>query len=155
MTWEIFIYRRTIIQLNLLFFIIIGVGFFSTILDLKNYARTYNLKKWKLYFFAFIQNTCSWGFMVCSIIVLSNFYFSKSEITESKHEIIERYSLTGSKGNRNKRKPLVTIDYDGKMKELVFSPKYFSELNDYNFVTISTKKGFIYWDIIVNQELEK
>ena len=47
------------------------------------------------------------------------------------------------------------IDFEGKIKELVFAPKYFEELNDYNFVTISTKEGFIYWDIIVNQKLEK
>lgn len=153
--WEIFIYRKTIIPLSLLLFIILGIGILSTIFDFNNYKNTYSLEKWKLYLFAFIQNTASWGFIACSILILSNYYFSRGEITERKYEIVERFSLTGSKGSRNERKPLVTIDYKGKMKELVFSPKYFEELNDYNFVTISTKEGFIYWDIIVNQKLEK
>lgn len=155
MTWEIFIYRKTIIPLSLLFSIILGIGILSTIFDFNKYKNTYSFKNWKLYFFAFIQNTASWGFIACSTLVLSNYYFSSGEITERKYEIVEKFSLTGSKGSRNERKPLVTIDYEGKMKELVFSPKYFEELKDYNFVIFKTKKGFIYWDIIVSQKLVK
>ena len=63
--------------------------------------------------------------------------------------------MPGSSGNRSKRKPLIRINYEGEIKELVFSNKYYDDLNDYNFVTINTKKGFLYWDIIVSQELEK
>lgn len=154
-TWEIFIYRITIIPLSLLFSIIFGIGTLSTIFDFNNYKNTYSLKNWKLYLFAFIQNIVSWGFIACSVLVLSNYYFSRGELTEKKYKIVERFSLTGSKGNRNARKPLVIVNYEGKMKELVFSPRYFEELNDFNFVTITTQEGFIYWDIIVNQKLEK
>ncbi len=63
--------------------------------------------------------------------------------------------MPGSKGNRNKRKPLVLIDYEGEMKELVFSHRHYEELNDYKYVNINTKKGFVLWDIIVHQELKK
>ena len=153
--WEIFIFRRTVVPLGLLLFIILVVGSLATFFDFKKYSSTYDLKGWKLYFFAFIQNTFSWGFITCSILILSNYYFSKSEIMDRKYEIVEKSSLTGSKGSRSKRKPLVVIKYEERMKELVFPNKYYKELEHYKYVNLSTKKGFIHWDIIVKQELVK
>ena len=153
--WEISIFRKTVVPINLLLLLVIGIGSLATFFDCKNYKNTYDLEGWKLYFFAFMQNTLSWGLIVCSILILSNYYFSTSEITERSCKIIERSSMPGSKGNRNKRKPLVLIDYEGEMKELVFSHRHYEELNDYKYVNINTKKGFVLWDIIVHQELKK
>lgn len=153
--WEIPIFRKTVISLNLLFLIVGGIGSIAAFVDFKNYSETYDLKDWKLYFFAFMQNIVSWGFIACSTLVLSNYYFSGSEIIEEKYEIIETSSMTGSKGNRSKRKPLVRINYKGKIKELVFSNRAYDELEEYKYVNIGVKKGFLNWDIIENQKLEK
>ncbi len=153
--WEIAIFRKTVISLGLLLLVIFGIGSIASFLDFKNYSQTYDLKGWKLYFFNFMQNILSWGFIACSILVLSNFYLSEGEIVEEKYEIVETSSMPGSKRNRSKRKPLVRIEYKGKMKELVFSNRFYNELEEYNFVNIGVKKGFLNWDIIVTQELEK
>ena len=155
MIWEITIFRKTVISLGFLLLIIFGIGSIASFLDFKNYSQTYDLKGWKLYFFNFTQNILSWGFIACSILVLSNFYLSEGEIVEEKYEIIETSSMTGSKRNRSKRKPLVRIEYKGKMKELVFSNRFYNELEEYNYVNIGVKKGFFNWDKIVTQELEK
>lgn len=151
--WEISIFRRTIISLGLLLSIVGGIGSVSAYLDFKNYRKTYDLNGWKLYFFAFMQNTLSWGFITCSILVLSNYYFSAGQIIDGKYAIIETSSMPGSK--RSIRKPLVRIDYKGKTKELIFSNKFYDELEEYSHVSMSVKKGFLGWDIIVNQKLEK
>ena len=153
--WEISIFRRTVIPLGLLLSIVGVIGSVVTFLDFKNYCKTYDLNGWKLYFFAFMQNTVSWGFIACSILVLSNYYLSESQIIDEKYAIIETSSMPGSKGERSKRIPLVRIDYKGKMKELVFSNKFYNELEEYTYVNVSVKKGFLNWDIIVNQKLEK
>lgn len=153
--WEIFIFRKTIISLNLLLLMIVVIGSLATFLDFKNYREISELSGWKLYLYAFLQNTVSWGFIACSILVLSNYYLSQGQIIEERYAIIETSSMSGSKGNRSKRKPLVRIDYKGKMKELVFSNQYYGELEEYTHVNIKVKKGFLNWDIIVSQELEK
>ena len=133
----------------------LGIGSISTLIDFKNYKSTYKLNGIKLFFFAFIQNTFSWGFLICSILVLSNYYFSNGEITQKTFKIIEQSSLPGSKGERTERKPLVEIEYEGQIKELVFSNQFYKELSEYKYVDISTKNGFLFWDVIVKQELKK
>lgn len=153
--WEISIFRKTVVPISLLLLVVIGIGSLTTFLDFKNYKGTYDLKGWKLYFFAFMQNTLSWGFIACSLLILSNYHFSTDEIIERNYEIVERSSMPGSKGNRSKRKPLVLINYEGEMKEFVFSHRHYKELNDYKYVNISIKKGFVFWDIIISQELKK
>lgn len=154
-SWEISIFRRTFIPLDLLLSIVVATGGVATFLDFKHYRKTYDINGWKLYFFAFMQNTVSWGFIACSILVLSNYYLSEGQTTDEKYEIIETSYMPGSKGSRSKFKPLVRIDYKGKTKELVFSNKFHGELEEYDHVSVSVKKGFLNWDVIMDQKLEK
>lgn len=155
MIWEISIYRKTIIPIRLLIILIFSVGSLATILDFKNIKNTYDLNGSILYFLAFAQNILSWGFLACSILVLSNYYFSEGEIKEKTYKIVERSSMPGYKGSRSKRTPLVRINYEGKMKSLVFPKKYYGRLDDFKYVDVSIQKGFLFWDIIINQELKK
>jgi len=151
--WEITIFRKTVVSLSLLLSIIACIGIATTSLDFKNFKNTYDLQGWKLYFFVLIQNILSWGFIACSILVLSNYYLSEGQPIEKTYEIVETSSMPGNSRNRSKRKPLVRINYEGEIKELVFSSQYYHDLGDYKFVTITTKKGRLNWDIILNQKL--
>ncbi len=158
MIWEITIYRITVIDYKILLLLIFSVSSIFTILDFNAFENTFEIEgsKLKLYFLAFIQNTVSWGFIACSTLVLSNYYLATDEITSTRQfDIIDRSSMPGPEKRRSERKPLIRIDYDGKRKELVFPHEYYPELEAYKRVTITTKKGFCNFDIIVQQNLEK
>jgi hypothetical protein len=151
MVWEIFIYRKTIIPLWVLFAIIGIIGTYTTWRDYKSYMKAY-ANKGNL-FFATMQNTVAWGFTICSFFMILNFYLANSKTRTRTFNIEEFDSMSGSKGRRGERKPIVRIDYDGQLKELVFPTKYFNKLDEYEQVTLVTKRGRFGFDIITEQHL--
>lgn len=150
--WEIFIYRKTIIQLWILFTIIATVGAWRTWRNYKDYIAFYKREGGNL-FVAIMHNTVSWGFTVCSIFMLSNYYLANSKKQIRTFQIEETSSMPGRKYHREKRKPLIRINFDGEIKELVFSSAYFDEIEKYKDVTLVTQKGLFGFDIILEQNL--
>lgn len=149
--WEIFIYRKTIIPLWIPLTIIAVIGAYTTWRDYKNYITAYPGKG--TLFFATMQNTVAWGFTICSVFMLSNYYLSNSEKRTRTFNIEEIDSMSGRKNHRGKRKPLIRINYDGQPKELVFSTEYFNKIDEHQQVTLVTKKGLFGFDVIVEQHL--
>ena len=153
--WEISIYRKTIIDIYVLILLIVTVGTITFRIDYKNYLKTYEMSKTTGYVLAWLQNILSWGFIACTIFMASNFYFTENDVRISKYEIIEKASMTGSKGNRNKRKPLIRINYNGSSKELIFSHKFYNQMDSYKSVTLETTTGLFGFEVILNQTLNK
>ena len=135
--------------------IIIIVGLLATKFDFDNYRKTYDLTGLKLYFFSWAQNTVGWGFLACSTFMFTNYYLAESDLKQSTLKIVDKSSMTGSRGNRSKRKPLITIIYNGEKKELVFPNTYYDELGEFKTVSLQTRTGFLNFDVIENQELNK
>ncbi|KAA3621696.1 MAG: hypothetical protein DWQ02_27235 [Bacteroidetes bacterium] len=150
--WEISIYRKTIIDVRIPILIIIITGVIANFID-RPYFSTYETK-WGNGF-ALLQNFVSWGFIVCTLFMACNKFFAKPESTIKEYRIEKISDMPGPKGMRSHKSPLVRIDYKGKPKELVFSHKYLGRIEDYQTVTLETKKGFFGFDIIEKQELNK
>ena len=150
--WEINIYRKTIIPFWIPFIIIILIGAWKTWLNYKKYISTYKKEGGNL-FFAIVQYTVVWGFSICSIFMISNYYLANSKKQIKNFTIEERSSLPGRKGNRGNRKPTFIINYEGLKKELVFSPSYYSKIDEYTEVTLLTQNGLFGFDIILEQNL--
>lgn len=152
MTWQVTIFRNTIIDLEILIGIILIVGIVSFLIDFKSYKKTYKYSGIGLYFYSSMYYICGFGFIACSIFMLTNFYMADSEPIKETYEIVERSSLPGRKYHRDERKPTFGINYNGKIKELVFPHKYYEKMEFYTKVELEVRKGYFGFDILENKK---
>ena len=153
MAWQITIFRNTIIDLKILIEIIFVVGIITFIVDYKNCGKTYKYSGIGLYFYSSMHYLCGFGFMVCSIFMSTNYYFANKIPVKETFEIIERSSLPGRKYHRDERKPTFRINYDGKIKELVFNHKDYEKMDFFTNVELEVRKGYFGFDILENKKL--
>lgn len=145
MVFEIFIYRKTIIDTYIPISIILVVGILTFYFNRHHYKKTYILTG---NFFPIMQNLISWGFISCYVFMATNYYLADNTITKYKFEIKEKSSMTGSKGNRSERKPLVRIDYFNTEKELVFRYADTEKVNKADSAMVMVRKGGLGFDIL-------
>lgn len=143
--FEIFLFRKTIIQLWIPITVILTIGIISFLLNRTHFNLTNNSKGW---IFPLMQNIVSWGFISCYIFMAMNYYFADRERHKSSFEIKSKSSMPGPRGYRNERKPLVTIDYFGFEKVLVFDYTDTEKVDKATNVTLSTRKGLLGFDIL-------
>jgi hypothetical protein len=151
--WQIKIFRNTIIDLSILIGIILLIGIVCFFIDYKNYAKTYKYSGVRLYIYSLIHYMCGFGFIACSVFMLTNYYLADKTPEKDTFEIISRSSMPGSKYRRNERIPTFRINYEGKIKELVFSHKYYERMDFYTNVELEVKNGYFGFDIIENKKL--
>lgn len=155
MVLQVVIYRNTIIELSILIGIILVVGIISFLLDFKNYRKTYKYSGIGLYFYSSMHYVCGFGFLACTIFMLTNYYLADEKTTTQNHEIIDRTFLPkrpGKAGSENK--PVFVINYKGKRKELVFNPKFYEKMELYKSVEFEIRDGFFGFDILKNKKLK-
>ncbi len=153
MAWQISIFRNTIIDLSFLIGIVFVIAIIAFLLDFKNFEKTHNYSGIGLYFYASMYYICGFGFIVCSIFILTNYYMADSESVKETYEIVERSSTPGRRHYREERKPTFDINYKGKIKELVFPHKYYDKMNFYTKVELEVRKGYFGYDILENKKL--
>jgi len=153
MVWEIRIFRNTIIDLSIPIGIILIIGIIAFVLDFKNYEKTYEYRGFGLYLYSSMHYLFGYGFIACSIFILTNFYLAEKESIKKTFEIVKRSSLPGNKYHREEREPTFKIEYDGKIKELVFKHKYYEKMNSYKSVELEVRKGYFGFDILENKKL--
>ena len=144
MIFEVGIYRKTVISNLIPISIILFVGTVTYIAG-RNHYHKHN--KGYGVFFGLMQNTCSWGFICCYLFMATNYYLANNKQRDLKFEIKSKSSMTGSKGQRDRRKPLVTIDYFGIEKELVFQYEDTEKIKEADEVIVRVKKGFFGFDV--------
>jgi len=145
MVFEIHIYRKTIIKTTIPISIIFTVGLIAFFFDRKNYNKTYSISG---FFFPLGQNIISWGFITCYLFMATNYYLSDKNTTVYNFTIKGKSSLAGSRGNRSHTKPVVTVDYFGFDKELVFTYPDTKKIEEADSVTIKIRKGFFGFDVL-------
>lgn len=153
--WEIPIYQNTIIDLKILIGIILTVAIIVFIIDIKNFEKTYSYSKTKLYIYSLIHYISGFGFIACSIFILTNFYFAESEFKKEKYKIEARSSIPGRKYRRLERQPTFEINYKEERKELVFPHRYYNSMNLYNYIEMEVRKGYLGFDVLENKTLIK
>jgi hypothetical protein len=153
MIWQIKIYRNTFIDLAIPIRIILIVGFIAFILDFKNYKKTYNYSEIGLYLFSSMHYIIGFGFIACSVFILTNYYLADSNITAESYEIIDSYKIRGGHKGIRHPQPVFLINYHGKKKELVFYTQYLENMNSYKTVEFDTRNGFFGFKILENKKL--
>ena len=82
-----------------------------------------------------------------------NYYFLGETVKVYKLPIVEKSSMSGGKRNRNKRQPLVRIDYFGVEKELVFSYSSTSRVHSADSVQLTIRKGRLGFEVIQHYDV--
>jgi len=155
MIFQIEIYRNTIINVLIPIGIIVSIGVISFLLDFKNYKSTYEYSGIGLYLYSGMHYVIGFGFIACSIFMLTNYYFADQNTRTESYEIIRTSSLaSGSKYRIDVRKPTFRINYNGKIKELVFTSEYYEKRNFYNNIELEIRKGLFGFDILENKKLK-
>ena len=154
MVWQITIFRNTIIDLAIPIGIILAVGILAFIIDFQNYKKTYEYSGFGLYLYSSMHYVIGFGFIACSIFMLTNYYLADKNSRTESYKIIDRTSIPGGTKYRiGERRPVFTINYKGKKKELVFYSEYYDKMNFYKTVEFETRKGFFGYDILENKKL--
>jgi hypothetical protein len=151
--WEVEIYRKTIIDWYIPSLIILFSGILAFYIDFKNFKETYKYVGKELYLYSIMHYFVGFGFIVCSIFMLTNYYLSNSKYVSETYKILDRTELPSGK-SAGKSKPAFIINYKGKNKELVFYSEYLDSLNYYSKIQITSKKGFLGFDIITQKKLK-
>jgi hypothetical protein len=150
--WEIFIYRRTIIELKIPLLLWLTPGVFMTPLLYKRMNYIDGMKAhWTLHY---ILHTCMTGAFILFAFMASNLYFADNQIKNKTFDIISTGSLPGSKGHRSERKPYVMINYEGMEKQLIFSFPETERINSAKKVNLTVKRGLWGFDILEKYETE-
>ena len=156
MVFQIKIYRITIIDWLIPASVIIAVGIISFLIDFKNYKRTYDYSGVELYLYSWMHYIIGFGFILCSVFMLTNYYFADQNVKSETYKIIDRTWLPkrlGKYGSENQ--PVFIINYKGKRKELVFYSQFYEKMNSYTSVEFEVRKGFFGFDILENKKLHK
>jgi hypothetical protein len=143
--FEIYLYRLTIISVTIPISIILIVGLITFLLSRSHYKRNFNTRG---IFFPLFQNIISWGFISCFVFMAVNYYGAEPEVRRIEFDIKSKSSMPGSKGNRDKRSPLVTINYFGVDKELVFKYVETKRVDAARKVTVTVKRGLLGFDVV-------
>ena len=154
MVWQINIFRNTIIDLIIPIGIILLSAIVAFILDFKNYKTTYEYGGFGLYLYSAMHYVIGFGFIACSIFMLTNYSFADQSVKTESYKIVDRTWLpkrVGKYGSENK--PVFVINYKGKKKELVFYSQFYEKMNTYKTVEFETRKGFFGFDILINKRL--
>ncbi|MBN2395039.1 MAG: hypothetical protein JXC36_01090 [Candidatus Atribacteria bacterium] len=150
--WEVFIYRRTIIELKIPLLIWLTPGVFLTPLLYDTFNKIDGMKAhWTLHY---VAHTCMTGAFLLFGFMASNYYFADNHTVDKRFEIIKKGSLPGSKGHRDEREPYVEIDYNGFEKQIVFQYSDTEKINSAKYVNLTVKKGLLGFDILERYDAE-
>jgi len=155
MVWQISIFRNTIIDLIIPIGIILLSAIVAIILDFKNYKTTYEYSGFGLYLYSVMHYVIGFGFITCSIFMLTNYYFADQSVKTESYKIVDRSWLPERLGKYgSEKKSVFVINYKGKKKELVFYSQFYKKMNTYKTVEFETQKGFLGFDILENKKLK-
>lgn len=123
--------------------------------DFKTYKKTYKYTGLGLFFYAAMHYIVGFGFIACTLFMCTNYYLADETFVKETHKIIRKGDMSGGRRYRSEHLPLFTIDYHGTEKVLVFSHEYYHTMNNYYYVEVEVKKGFLGFDVLDNQRLLK
>jgi hypothetical protein len=145
MSFEVHIYRVTIIETYIPVSIIFIIGFVAFYYNRHHYKSVYMLKS---NFYPLLQNLFSWGFISCYVFMAANYYFASKQESEFKFAIKE-------KGTMPKGAPLITFNYFNFKKELVFKVIDANKVETADSVIINVSKGGLGFDILSDYDVYK
>lgn len=152
LVWVIYIYRRTIIELEIPLLLWLTPGI---ILTPYFYSRLNNIDGMKAHWILhYILHSCMTGAVILFSFMSINYYLAEDTITIKQFDVLDIGSLSGGKNNREKRKPYVIIDYNGMDKQLIFSNSQMENVQNAKLVIVEVREGKLGFDILEDFKLK-
>lgn len=142
--FEIEIYRKTLINWVLPTFIWVSIGLILTPLTSSFLKKYYDTDS---FFLRLIFNIVIWGGLVIYSFMATNYYFPRDNSKIIKTKIIKTGHL--AKGRYGCGEPYCDVVIDKKEKQLTFPCDF--EIEKYNFIELTIKKGLWGFDIIIDK----
>ncbi|GAB7088142.1 hypothetical protein [Marinifilum fragile] len=148
LTCEIYIYRKTLIELKIPLMIWLTPGIVLTPIFYNKLNDIDGMKAhWSLHY---ILHSCMTGAFVLFSFMAVNYFFADNEVVSKEFKVQETGSLAGGKRNRNKRSPYVVINYEGMEKQLVFSNSQMDKVMNSKSAVLKVRKGRLGFDVLEN-----
>jgi hypothetical protein len=154
MILEIYIYGHTFIDATIPIGITLITALIVYLVDYKNYKKTYNYGNIESFMYAMMHYIIGFGFIVSSLFILSNYYLADQNKKIETFNIIEVSEIPKGARIGSKEMPVFTIEYKGKIKDLVFFHEKYEKRNTYKEVTLEISKGFLGFEVIKSKELK-
>ena len=143
--FEVGIYRKTVIDFYIPMLVILGFGGFAFILNKTHYQRVHSANG---FLYPLMQNIFSWGFVSGFLLLATNYYFASEEVTTHRVAIKDKSSLPVGRGHRKKRQPMISVDYFGFEKELIFKFLQTERVKQADSAVLQCSKGLLGFDVI-------
>lgn len=152
LTCEIYIYRKTLIELKIPLMIWLSPGIILTPIFYNKLNDIDGMKAhWSLHY---ILHSCMTGAFVLFSFMGVNYFFADKEVISKEFKVQETGSLAGGKGNRNKRSPYVVINYEGMEKQLVFLNSQMDKVMNSKTAVLKVRKGRLGFDVLENYSVK-
>ena len=156
MYFQIQLFRITIINWKIPASIVILFGILSYKIDFKNFKQTYFYPIGGTRFYAILNYIFGFGFIACSMFMLTNYYFADQNVKTESYEIVDRTWLPERVAKYgSEKKPVFTINYKGENKELVFYSQFYEKMDLYKTVEFKIRDGFFGFEILENKKLNE
>ena len=152
---SIYLFKKTFVSFSTIGLIFVSSGFIGLYFDHKKYFFTYKLKNWTGYVSGVIFYAFFLGATISSLLLSSNFFLSVGTVTTKDYKIISRNSVSGSKYRRGERKPVFSIRFNEQEKVFEYPHKFYKDMDLYKSIYLKTRKGFLGYDIILEESLKK
>jgi hypothetical protein len=149
------LFKKTSIDINIIISLIFFSGLVGLYYDLKKYSFTYKIDGYLSYFLSFLQSAVTLGGIVGLVFLSMIFFLADGIATKKEYKIIKRHSVSGRKFQRNERKPVFTIQFNNKEKDIKYSNTYFNEMDKFKSIIIESQEGFFGFEIIKKKTLNK
>lgn len=144
--FEIHIYRKTIIHWAIPSTIYILTGLILTPLTSNFLKKHYDTIG---FFFQLVFNVVTWGGLLIFALMATNYYFPKENSKTISTKIIRTGHL--ARGGHGCGVPYCEVIINNKEKELVFPCDF--DIENYNEIELTIRKGFWGFDIITEKNL--
>lgn len=147
---EIYIYRKTFMNLYVLVLLTVLPSVISYWLML-NHGHYRAVQVSQKSYFPLILWVPSVGFITSFLFISTNYYLADEENMVVQEYWIKEQTVT--KGRKVVPQPIITIEQNGRDRELVFPSDYVKQAAASDRLQLTLKPGFFGYDVIEKQKL--
>ncbi|MFM2224350.1 MAG: hypothetical protein RJA07_552 [Bacteroidota bacterium] len=139
------LFRLTIVPVWIIILVICIATIVAFFIIKKKYLNTY--KKSNI-LYPLGQSLVSFGIMASFCFMALNYYLADKNTETKSFKILHKHSI-----GTDPSQPALEINYNGASKQLVFQVWQQAKIDNFKFVTLEIKKGFLGYDVISNIRL--
>lgn len=155
--FSIYWYRQTVIN-PWLFLALPAVlmGWAAARLWPKRPGEIYGYNTTYLFVSGFVAHTVLWGGVFSALLLgLNRAWLRDGTQQRQGYAVLAKSSMTGERGEREKRKPVVSVEIAGQLKSLIFEHENTATLDSIQTVQVTTQTGLLGFVVLLRADAAK